>query len=417
MKKKYLFIVTEIESANGICCLNVMNEIKKEGNEVYCITNYDGEKTYKKNEINFFTVKPRLNYVFNRLSRKIENKFLRRLFLMCITLINKFKLLLSVGTWPLISPLYSYRIYRMAKKIVKEYNIDCIIPVYSQIDTLIAANIIKKNNDNIVYIPYFLDALSGGYGPRMFSDNWVINRGLKWEKKLLSNADIIIMMESVRNYYDKIKDKISYYDKIFFVDLPLLNEVNLKNGKKKDNNIIILYAGSLPSGIRNPEYFINLFSRIKSKNINLYFIGTKDCEIINNAALKDNRIKIIGKIPYDEVSEYEECADILLNIGNTNENMTPSKIFEYMSYKKPIISTCPIENEPCINYLNKYKLTYFVKEYGDVDIDKDAYDLENYILNTYNKRADYKDIVVNFEKNIPNYTSKIIKKITEEKEK
>ena len=42
--------------------------------------------------------------------------------------------------------------------------------------------------------------------------------------------------------------------------------------------------------------------------------------------------------------------------------MTPSKIFEYMSYGKKIISTYPIQADTSIKYLKKYKNSLLLDE-------------------------------------------------------
>ena len=112
--------------------------------------------------------------------------------------------------------------------------------------------------------------------------------------------------------------------------------------------------GSLPAGIRSPEYFLEVFSRITSGAYALIFVGTCDCAVLNGWAARDGRIRVIGRCAHEEAERYEDEADVFLNLGNTNTRMTPSKIFEYMSWGKPIISTAPIDDEPSIPYLRRY---------------------------------------------------------------
>ena len=61
----------------------------------------------------------------------------------------------------------------------------------------------------------------------------------------------------------------------------------------------------------------------------------------------------------------EQKADCLINIGSTNPYTISGKIFEYMTFLKPIISTFSIEDEPSIKYLEKYKPVLFVDEKDD----------------------------------------------------
>ena len=125
-----LFIVTESKSANGICCRAVMEQLVSEKHNVYCITNSEYTDFPKTDGVFYKTVKPRLTY---RLFAKSEitegiNKKTRS-FLAAV--INKIKLFISIPTWPLISPLYSNRLFKAAFTICKNNKIDCIIPIYT----------------------------------------------------------------------------------------------------------------------------------------------------------------------------------------------------------------------------------------------------------------------------------------------
>lgn len=49
-------------------------------------------------------------------------------------------------------------------------------------------------------------------------------------------------------------------------------------------------------------------------------------------------IKILGKVPRDTALELLSSADVLININNSTELMTPSKIIEYIATRRPIIN-------------------------------------------------------------------------------
>ena len=46
----------------------------------------------------------------------------------------------------------------------------------------------------------------------------------------------------------------------------------------------------------------------------------------------------MGRVSHTVAIQYMSEADFLLNIGNSISSMVPSKIFEYISTGKPIIS-------------------------------------------------------------------------------
>lgn len=415
--EKYLFLLTKSNGANGICVKRIMEKLLERKCDVYCITNreYSEKKEFIEDGVKFYTVTPRFSYkILSYIKYTKNNKLYRKILKLIFYILNKISLILSLPNWPLISYFYCNRIYYHAKKICRENNIDYIIPVYSQIDTVIAAYKIKKYNlKNIKYVPYFLDSLSGGYGPKYFSENWTIHRGLKWEKKLLPLADKIIMMKSSEIHHKKYSLNKSYYDKMIFLDIPLFQpdlknkvENNVDNRKNVMNHsmINIVYAGSLPKGIRSPEFFLKIFEKIKNQNIHVYFIGSNDCKVLNDFVKKDHRIHVIDSCAHEIVLQYELEATVLLNIGNTNTNMTPSKIFEYMSFGKPIISTMPIKDEPSSIYLQRYPLTFFLKEYedneniGDPEITEE---LENFLIDLPYQKVDMDYLQNEFKLNLP----------------
>ena len=62
-------------------------------------------------------------------------------------------------------------------------------------------------------------------------------------------------------------------------------------------------------------------------------------------------------------------ANAVISVGNSVGHLIPSKIFKYMSLKKPIIHLNFIDADPCLPYLKKYGHTFFVENGVDVDLD------------------------------------------------
>ncbi len=101
-----------------------------------------------------------------------------------------------------------------------------------------------------------------------------------------------------------------------------------------------------------------------------------------------NPIQIFGSVSHEEALEVLDQADIFINIGNNTPHMIPSKIFEYMSYGKPIISTCPIENEPCVPYLRQYSLALLLSE--DLSrAERDARTVDRFISDCAGKKVGF----------------------------
>ena len=399
--RKVLFLVNEINSANGLCCRGIMQGMKSNDYKIFCVTNNEDKRLvdYVDENVQYYTVKPRLCYRLQKKYLRENNVFRKSLYRTAFKILNRIKSAISVFSWPLISRSYKNRIYRKALNLVKEESIDIIICVNTQIDTLIVGKQIKNKFPQIKYYAYMLDSLAAGYGPRFFSKKYLIKRGLRWEQKVFINADKIIMMKSAEDFYKERKN-LFYYDKIVFLDLPLF--IPHKQVYEEKNSIVnLLYVGTIPVHIRNPKYFIECFMNIKNENLRFTIIGNSTCEQYLNECVKtDNRIKVLPFMSHNEVIREIEKADFLVNFGNSNKNMTPSKVFEYMSYGKPIISTAPIEEEPSINYLKKYPLTCILYE-KDNKVDNIEKLLE-FIQNNYNKSVNSSDLINELYLNTPN---------------
>ena len=236
---------------------------------------------------------------------------------------------------------------------------------------------IKKKLPGIKVVPYFLDSLSGGYGPRCFSHEWTVKRGLAWEDRLLPCADRIIMMRSAEEHYRKYAADKAWFGKTVFLDLPLFRP---EKNVPCDTRILprgvtnLLYIGSIPLGIRNPEYFLSVFRAIAGDGLRFHIVGScTDPGFLEQRAQADKRVILHRPVSHDTALEMIREADFLVNFGNSNPAMTPCKIFEYMSSGKPVISTAPIENEPGLAYLEKYPGRLVIREYaGDMEADARA---------------------------------------------
>ena len=280
---RYLFLVTEKYSANGICVKAVMQKLISEGHQVDCISNmeFDEPHYFCKYGISYYGIRPRLVYnISSRILRSKDNRFIKYIISLFGFVFNKIQLLLAIPTWPVISRGYSKRIYLQAKQLYEKRHYDYIIPVYTQIDTIIAAKKIKEKYPEIKYVPYFLDSLAGGYGPKMFSKEWIIKRGLKWERKLLQNADLIIMMQSSKNFYNSKKDILFYFDKTYIMkrfkrELGIsiheyINTIRIYNSLAyfKDNNYVLSIA--LNNGFNSLEFFSETFKKIMGVSPTVY---------------------------------------------------------------------------------------------------------------------------------------------------
>ncbi len=190
----------------------------------------------------------------------------------------------------------------------------------------------------------------------------------KFEKRLFENNDVIFTTPII---YSKFCDK-SIVDKMVPLEFPLITPKRIAgkaDADKTDKEIIFVFAGYIYPSIRNPKYTLDFFSSLKNLNFKLYIIGSGASEMVSSyeqGALK-GKLVCLGRQPSNVCNEWFEKADVLVNISNSVPNQVPSKVFQYVSYGKPILNIYKLKNSPCLKYLGEYPLAVNVFEENAAD--------------------------------------------------
>lgn len=404
-------------SANGICSDNIIQQLVNEGHTVTVLANASiGCEDYdtKERNVEVVHIRQRLFLRISEWSELNRSTYPQMSWIVskAAFIINKFQLLLMFPFWPVISPITNHRFKREALKFQSKNHYDAVISVYTPIETLLAGYAVKKHFADVLFIPYFLDSLSGGYGPKYFSKQKTMRRGLSIEKKIFALADKIVLMKSSEDH--QREHNRLYIEKFCFLDIPMLKKINHNNSgeeSRQSYEIKMLFVGSISASIRNPQTMISALSLIQEANITCEFIGNIDC-IKQFEPLKEKfgqRLTFTGFMNHDQLSAKIEGADILLNIGNLVATMVPSKIFEYMSYGKPIISTFDIECEPSRKYLRQYPLALLLS--GNDQPEVNAHKITDFIKQSLGKQVAYETLEKRFYLNAPEaFTQYIIEK-------
>jgi glycosyltransferase involved in cell wall biosynthesis len=281
---------------------------------------------------------------------------------------SKCKQLFHYPTWPLMDLGVLKSIQNKTIEILDKETFDIIVCVYGGVTPIIIGHRLKKRIPNIKFVAYFLDAFFHGAGIRPMP-SWYTNKvALIWERRLLNNADGIVKMKSVEPAYKNLKE--AFLKRTAFLDIPLYVPFEYSPEKQyfPKEQTALFFAGTMPQGIRPPYYFLELFHAVDDPSMHLYLAGSSDyIDVLKDYAAKDSRIHILGTLPHDQVASLLKEADYLLNIGNNLTNMVPCKIFEYMSYKKPIISTFRIDEDTCCPYLRTYRNSFLIDERLDIN--------------------------------------------------
>lgn len=417
---KILFILGAYKpraSANGLCSEKVVEEFLKNGHDVTILCNKNvGTNDFLKISDNFkiYRIKQRLYLRLIEWSYLNKNKhyFISKILNLVAYFINKVQLFLMTFFWPNISIITNLKFQKKAIRLQKKYKFNVIISVYTPIESLLAGYKVKKKFPDVKFYPYFLDSLSGGYGPKYFSKKTIISRGVKIERKIYKIADSIIFMESSRTH--QLRYNFTFQQKFVFFDIPMLSKPKfLKFQKSNNNKIKLLYVGSINKKVRNPDTLLKALEKLNRDDVFVQFIGKIDCieDFTKLSKIMGNRLSFIEFLSHEEVTKLIQSANILINIGNNISTMVPSKIFEYMSFGKPIISTYDINDEPSKNYLTKYPAVVFISGRDNCEINSRK--ISTFIDNNINKNIEYEYLENIFFKNTPKAIVQYIEKDSE----
>lgn len=413
--KKVLILTSyydPIPSANGIIARKLSNILVESGCEVFCIC-LSRENRYCEEIINDVKTYQIPDSIYSRLMKYCNSKE-RSLLLSALknlgAIFRKSKIALTMSFTLNYDWLQSYRVAKVADRIIEVEGVDTVISLYKPYSNLSALTKIKHSKLSIKTIAYYLDLYSSMKVPFDFLHPYVNKLFKKDLIKMINLHDLIMFPISVKNIYSEIIPK-SEKDKVQFVEYPtfdkeLYHAESTKNGK----HIRMSYAGTLDYRYRNPKELLEYFSKVRIDNYEVSFnlYGKSNCmELIHDiSSSSDVIIKHLGLVNYDSVLHELSNSDILINISNQLPDAVPSKIFELFSFGKPIINFVFDRDDKTLEYFKKYPLC--LNLYRDGDYETQLKMLEEFIVNSRKSSIDYNSICEIYSKNLPEYIVSII---------
>lgn len=105
---------------------------------------------------------------------------------------------------------------------------------------------------------------------------------------------------------------------------------------------IVLYTGSIDhwAGV---DLLVEAFLQVPGRAVELWLCGKGTTVAVERAVQSDSRIKVLGMVSEEQLASVSQQATLFVNprlsavLGNRSN--FPSKVLEYLSYGKPVIST------------------------------------------------------------------------------
>jgi len=301
--------------------------------------------------------------------------------------------------WPDGSAIWYLFAKKELRKIIKNNQYDCIISSASPFTSHLLGYYAKKHLKSR-WIAEYGDPFS--FNPQQSKSIFnFLNR--KIENNIIKEMDYIIVPFKgakdgfLTNYPSFKEDKIKIIPQIMPSLHPDAGNIKWDNFDK--NKINIVYAGIFYIPIRSPKKLLEALVKLREKDIITYRklrfhifgnMGEKINKLFNEyqQLLNKRVIVLYGETSRESCAFAYEKADYLLNIANISEYQLPSKLIEYLSFKKPIIS---LENQKSriLDWPFLIKVDYQVEDLIDIfrKISKDnikySFDSYNSIIKKY----------------------------------
>lgn len=373
-------------SANGICIDKVIRDFLSRGIEVsiICFQDKDRDKKYLLDNLKIYEInKPTRTRRFEAISYYLKWIFFKKHL-------------------PYERKTVCDEMLRLAENVIVENNIDTVICTHLPIETIIVGVKLKEKFKALNVIAYMLDSLSGGLLPRLLPKSFCQKKKISWENRMLSYYNRVILMESSRSHHEIFSVNADWYKSADFLDVPALVPPNSVASEHSNEEIVFCFVGTIGEGIRTPHALLKVLSNILDIKIRFLIAGKNFCEDLSGflTGVPGITLELLGEIPYDSAQELLCKANFLINLGNVNPNLVPSKIFEYMSYGKPIISTYCSDLDSSVPYLSKYPATFLLDEKRE-DVDVLSEQLKKFIQCNFETKVSFENVVQNFYNNTP----------------
>lgn len=304
---------------------------------------------------------------------------------------------------------------KLAKSLLAKHSYAAVITSSGSFTPQLVGLEMKSYDPSIKWIAQFFDPLpedNPGYRKRL-------NLGCRLVAKteeVLDKADNIAFSKNLYSYYSR--KKAVYAEKMRIIDIPLLKEISsLENGSRREDTnfdkskINLMYSGSLYRRVRNPDYLFKLLKLLPNDKYRLHIIGESTVQnlVIKNK-LQDTVI-IHGALSHEKALAFINNADILLNLGNYQDYLVPSKIFNYISTGLPIVNFKSIDADSSSTYLEYYENAIDIDERLPLSINASRFDV--FCSENKGRRLNFSDVERVFIENTPQCNAERLKELIE----
>ncbi|MFH1983060.1 MAG: glycosyltransferase [Pseudomonadota bacterium] len=266
--------------------------------------------------------------------------------------------------WPDFACLWFFPAITAAKKLLQTKDYDCLITVSHPFTCHMVGHWLRRRHA----IPCWIVDIGD---PFCFVETTPLNNpklypriNARVERKVFAAADTVSVTTDgtaaiYATLFPESRSKIKVIPPVYSLDTSAIS----RNPpfKRDPGKIVLLYVGTLYSGIRSPRFLLEVFDALPpprdGRRVELHFIGlVHDCHAAFQSYVKriGKTLFLHGEIAREAVAPVLREADILINIGNLTSYQLPSKLVEYVSLGKPILNLHKHPQDTSLSFLKGY---------------------------------------------------------------
>lgn len=285
------------------------------------------------------------------------------------------------------------------EKINAKKKIDAILTVCSPFQAHMAGVKFKESHPEVRFCSYTVDPFASNTRVvpffRRHQDFVVLERDVSSKPDCLFLSEEAINMRS--DIYGELNNTIA---------LPyLLPDSKEVSGRVFDNDHIhCVYAGSFYKDIRNPEFMLKVFSSLTDNRVFLHLYSSGCDEIVRKYSENSSGIKIHGYVSQDELQKVYSSCDFLIGVGNAMNDFLPSKTYEYLALRRPVVFFNPqgFGNQVLAIYPHSLQIS------DAMPIEEAVKSFEEFISLEKGKTISKEELQSLYKKNTPTYIREIL---------
>lgn len=361
-------------TANAVCAKKFEDALKKQGHQVlYCNRKHDlyEPDTHTVDGTEIHTVGKNSDLFFQTVEKLKTLELpgvMRRSFAQSLKLYRLLVKIRQIGKSKaevrrIAREQYLKSYAKAIAALVREKRIDLIVSVSMPFDShaaVLRAMDLLSGESKPKWIAYCIDA----YWSKAGVPEKEIPEMKKEELSVFCACDRVLFLDTIeKDYsgtaYDAVREKFCS------LPLPLFDPeapAAYSDGITPEEGVVdIVFTGTIYDDYRNTDLFVSVAENLKGEKVRFHFLGKiypkSLAQLENLRQAMPGQILLYGRMPYDYAKGSIQRADILLNLANDNANQIPSKIFEYMMCKKPILNLYKVEQDVGTKYLKQYPLS------------------------------------------------------------